>query len=1163
MFKPGILNPKFILSRLQKFSDIAQNHGVMYAFSRVFRKLYIKLTNEPPIADVGALITAPPPEDPYHNWIRRNFARESDQILMAETVEVFNYKPLVSVLMPVYNTSEDYLRSAIESVKKQAYPYWELCIVDDASTVSHVKNVLQEYSKIDSRIKVIFREKTENICAAYNAALGIANGEFIALLRSKDNLSPDALYQVVVKLHQYKNADFLYSDEDKLNDRLEYIQPIFKPEWQPGAFLFWMYSCHLGVYRRSLVNTLGGFRIGYEENPEYDLILRLAEKTNNIIHINKVLYHVRECLTADNAPANIEINPQIHQEIINFNAYESWVLENCVDLNKLDEIAVTLKVFKDKPIFSIIITVCNTAEAYLRHSIDSVIYQIYPHWELYIVDNGSIETITKNVLQEYTTVDSRIKIISLPDINPIGAALNSALAIATGDFVTVLGNKDVLATDALYQIALQINKTPEADVIYSDENQIDDSGIFSKPFFKPEWHKDSFIFWMKSCHLGIYRRSLVNNLGGFTVNNSIDAEYDLILRLSQITKNIFHVAKILYYTRKLSQTETHQAYPYQLAAKSVADVLHNKGEKALITGAIKFLETYQVASNNDIDNLYEKWLKINFPKFRDFRQMAATVPIFTYKPLISLIMPVFNTPDRYLREGIESVINQIYPNWELCIADDASTEAYIKPILQEYANKDSRIKLVFRSENGHISAASNSAIEIATGEFISFLDHDDLLSLDALYQVVLLLNQHPEADMIYSDADKINENNQILEPCFKPDWCPDSFLSRMYSGHLGTYRRSIINAIGGFREGYEGSQDYDLVLRFTEKTSHIFHIPKILYHWRMHPESTASGNEVKLYAYDAAQKALSDAIERRGEKAQVFGIPGYFGHYNIRYEISNYQLVSIIIPTRNLGNILDNCLTSIFTKTIYPNYEVIVIDNGSDEAETAAVISKWLEKESTRFKCYPLDIPFNYSKINNYAVTKAQGDYLLFLNNDTEIISPDWINGMVEQAQRLSIGAVGALLLYPDNTIQHAGVILGLGGVAAHSHRNFPANAPGYVGHIISISNVSAVTGACLMCRREVFVEIGGFNEELSVAYNDVDLCLKMLDKGYHNIYLPHVQLYHYESKSRGYEDTQEKQERLWAEAKILKNRWQKLIDNDPCYSPHLTRDKEDYSIKI
>jgi glycosyltransferase involved in cell wall biosynthesis len=557
---------------------------------------------------------------------------------------------------------------------------------------------------------------------------------------------------------------------------------------------------------------------------------------------------------------------------------------------------------------------------------------------------------------------------------------------------------------------------------------------------------------------------------------------------------------------------------------------------------------------------YQKWLEKNAPREADLRQMAETVDIFPYKPIISIVMPVFNTPEPFLQQAIESVLHQTYPHWELCIADDASTEARVKRILEDYALKDSRIKVCYREENGHISQASNSAIALATGEFLALLDHDDVLAPHALHEVALLLNRHPEADMIYSDEDKIDENNQFRDPFFKPDWCPDSFLSRMYTCHLGIYRRSLVNEIGGFRVGYEGSQDYDLTLRLTEKTDKIFHIPKVLYHWRIHSESTARSLVSKSYAADAAKRAIAEALDRRGELGRVIPVPG--GHHIVRYEIKNFQRVSIIIPTKNLGNILNQCLTSIFEKTTYPNYEVIVIDNGSTEAKALEVIEFWRTKEPNRFRCERFDIPFNYSKVNNYGVNKANGEYLLFLNNDTEVLTPDWVDAMVEQAQRPCIGAVGALLLYPDNTVQHAGVV-SVGAVAGHSHKHYPADSPGYFNQIQTVNNYSAVTAACLMCRRDVFEEVGGFEEELAVALNDVDLCFKIVEKGYRNIYLPHVKLYHYESKSRGYEDTREKQERFIKEMKYMQRKWKKIIERDPCYSPNLIKSREDYAINI
>ncbi|MFM7426049.1 MAG: tetratricopeptide repeat protein, partial [Elainella sp.] len=432
---------------------------------------------------------------------------------------------------------------------------------------------------------------------------------------------------------------------------------------------------------------------------------------------------------------------------------------------------------------------------------------------------------------------------------------------------------------------------------------------------------------------------------------------------------------------------------------------------------------------------YERWMQQHTPSPDDLRQMAAAVGQLSYQPRISVVMPVYNPPPAFLEAAIQSVLDQVYPYWELCIADDASTDPAVRLSLDRFAAEDPRIKVLYRQQNGHISAASNSALALASGDFVALLDHDDQLAPEALYEVAVLLNQQPDADMIYSDEDKLDAEGQRVQPFFKPDWCPDSFLSRMYTCHLGVYRRSLVEAVGGFRVGYEGSQDYDLVLRLTEQTQRIRHLPKVLYHWRAHSASVAGNQSTKPYASEAAKLALAEACQRRGEAIQtVVAHPGTPGVYTIRYQIKEHKLVSIIIPTRNFGEMLDRCLRSIFTKTTYPNYEVWVVDNGSDEVETLEILSYWQQQEPKRFRSRLLDMPFNFSRLNNLAVNWASGEYLLFLNNDTEVITPGWIEAMVEQVQRSSIGAVGAQLFYPDDTVQHAGVVLGIGGVAGHGH---------------------------------------------------------------------------------------------------------------------------------
>ncbi len=421
------------------------------------------------------------------------------------------------------------------------------------------------------------------------------------------------------------------------------------------------------------------------------------------------------------------------------------------------------------------------------------------------------------------------------------------------------------------------------------------------------------------------------------------------------------------------------------------------------------------------------------------------------------------------------MLAQTYPNFELCIADDASPLPHVRRLLTSYARRDSRIKVDFRPTNGGISQASNSALSLASGEFVAQLDHDDILAPHALHEVVSLLNQHPDADFIYSDEDKIDLGGVRSDPFFKPDWSPDTFLTKMYTCHFAVYRRALVDKIGGFRREFDGAEDYDLALRLTERTHRIFHIADILYSWRMHPLSTATGgHDVKTWAYDASQRALEDALKRRGESGSVERVQGCLGYYRVRYDIAASELVSIVIPTRDSPRNLDRCLLSIFERSRYSGFDVVVVDNGSREPEVVRVLDKWQRREPRRFRTIRDDAPFNYSRLVNAGAAASAGAYLLLLNDDTEVIASDWLERMVAQAQRPSIGAVGAQLLYRDNTIQHAGIVIGMMGTAGHAERRAPADYPGYFGRIATVHNVAAVTGACLMCRRGVYDAVSG-----------------------------------------------------------------------------------------
>ncbi len=553
---------------------------------------------------------------------------------------------------------------------------------------------------------------------------------------------------------------------------------------------------------------------------------------------------------------------------------------------------------------------------------------------------------------------------------------------------------------------------------------------------------------------------------------------------------------------------------------------------------------------------YDIWLKNNSLSEAKKNAIREEIDQFSYRPKISIIMPVYNVAEIWLEKAIDSVFAQLYENWELCIVDDASTKKHINKVLLKYKSHK-KIKLKFLEENRGISQASNEALSLATGEFVGLLDHDDELSPDALYENVKILNQYPEADLIYSDEDKLNPEGKRIEPYFKPSWSPDLLLSYNYICHFSVYRKTMLDKINGFRSGYEGSQDYDLLLRLTEKTDKIYHIPKILYHWRQIKGSTSTVHKEKISHINNSIKALQETLHRRKIEGTVEkGINfDQFESYRVKRKLEQKPLISIIMPMKDKVSYLKKNLESIEEKTEYENYEIVIVDNNSKERETFDYLKSIEKKKFIRILQYKSE--FNFSKINNYAVSKVKGEHILFLNNDIEVISHGWLTAMLEHSLRKEVGAVGAKLIFPNNTIQHAGTIVGLGGTAGHSHKHFPADSNGYFGALNTIRNYSAITAACMMIRKEVFEEVGRFDEKkLAVAFNDVDLCLKIRKKGYLIVYTPFTALYHHESISRGYDLNPD-------EISAMNNRWRAILLSDPYYNPNLSLDSEDFKIKI
>jgi len=567
------------------------------------------------------------------------------------------------------------------------------------------------------------------------------------------------------------------------------------------------------------------------------------------------------------------------------------------------------------------------------------------------------------------------------------------------------------------------------------------------------------------------------------------------------------------------------------------------------------------ALGRDPHAAYRAWRERHAPGPDAGTEARRRIAGFAKRPRISIIMPVYNVEPAWLERAIDSVRAQWYENWELCIVNDCST----RQDMLEYLGgvHDPKIKIRHLRKNKNISGASNEAARMAGGEYFALMDNDDELSPDALYEMVCAINAH-DPDLLYSDEDFIDTDGQLINPHFKPDWSPDLLLSHNYITHLLVMRRSLFEKTGGFDSACDGAQDYDLVLRATELTGRICHVPKVLYHWRMSEQSTSLDADAKPAALAAAHRALNGALERRGIRGEVLdgNIPHFF---RLKRELLDDPpaLVSIVIPFRDKPELLRMCVGSILERTTWPHFEIVGVSNDSQGLSTFEAMRE-LEARDPRVRFEEHNIPFSFSRLVNYGVERARGTHVVLLNNDIEIMSWDWLQAMLEQSQRPEVGAVGAKLYYPDNTIQHAGIVIGIGGYAGHAHKHFDGNGTGYFNRLNVIQDVSAVTGACMMVKRDLYREVGGFDEEhFGVACNDVDFCLRLAARGLLNVFTPYAEAYHHESLSRGYEDTPEKIERFNREKAHFAARHAAILhDGDPYYNVNLSLDTESFDFR-
>jgi GT2 family glycosyltransferase len=1303
--------------------------------------------------------------------------------------------PIISVVMPVRDPPAPFLHEAIESVRAQIYPHWRFCLADDGSTRPDVRALLAEAVAGDPRIELVTLPESRGIVAASNAALALAQGEFVAFLDHDDALTPDALYEFALALNERPDADMIYSDEDKIDAEGKVSGPVFKPDWCPDSFLSRMYTCHLSAYRRELVVELGGLRPEYEGGQAYDLALRVSERARSIHHIPKVLYHWRMHAASTAADSG----EKVYVYEADKRAIEA-ALARRGEPARVERVPGELGFYvaryalKGTPRISIIIP-SRDHGGMLHRALDSIFSRThYDNYEIIVVDNGSTEARARAVLADWSQREpERFRVAPLDIPFNFSTLCNHGVDRASGEILLFLNNDiEVIDGDWLSAMLEQAQRRSVGAVgarLFYEDGSIQHAGAIlglgglaahshrgapgaSPGYMHQVWTINNYSSVAGACLM--CRREVFDEAGRFDEELPGDYEdVDLCLKLVRKGyRNVYLPHVRLYHyeaaTRGRDYVErdpegrarafhlmrtrwpdviahdpcyspnlTRDREDYGLRIEGIAAVetrfqpsllnfLACVDSAAVIDNRTLILRGWAVGWRGDApasiavavdgeacgaaaygylredvgnvhrcvlsdkvgfafsckftkplpprialrvtlsdaegrqegfefamdlappssqgltarwrrgveagaqkvaqgaaavaahwlpqpfevgrldasrlvsevarraalrfggadalrrasafapaladrlgldvpltdDPAYADWLWRESPKGKQLAEMRLEAARFEYRPTISIFMPVYNMEEPYLRAAIDSALVQTYPYLELCIADDGSPGGHVRPLLEAYAAKDKRVKLTFRPGNGGISAASNSALALASGEFVAQLDHDDLLAPHALHRVVELLNVRRDADVIYSDEDKIDLGHLRSQPFFKPDWSPDTFRTKMYTCHFGVYRRALVEAVGGFRSQFDGAEDYDLVLRLTERTDRIFHIPDILYSWRMHPLSTASGSrDVKTYAYESGVRAVADALRRCGEPGEVSRVPGCLGFYRVRYDLLKPGPVTLVVPTRDSPRLLDRCLLSIFERTVYPDFEVVVLDNGGEDAAARSVIEKWLQREPRRFRAIRSDAPFNHSALVNAGARASGGDYLVLLNDDTEVIAPEWLEELARQAQRPGIGAVGAQLLYRDGGVQHAGIVVGVMGGAGHVERNTWSYHPGYFGRVNTTNNVLAVTGACLMCRRGVFESVGGFDEAFDSAYNDVDFCLRLHRLGLRNIYVPEAKLYHLESASFRRLPQAERDARVRRGAELMRERWPQYLRSDPYYSPHLTRSNENFTI--
>ena len=1038
----------------------------------------------------------------------------------------------VSVIIPCFNQGR-YLEEAVSSVLGQTFGDYEIIVVNDGSTDPFTNALLDEYSPPRTRI---LHTENQGLSSARNTGITAAAGEYILPLDADDKIGSEYIEQAVRVMDEQANMGIVYCEAAYFGGQTGFWE---LPKFEMSRMLVSNLIFCSAMFRKSDWERVGGYNpnmiYGWED---WDLWLSILELGRKVHRIPRLLFYYRT-----NETSMISAMSEGRQALMRLQIGHNHpkLFENLIQMDftpKAAQIFVdTGNGFNETESVSLMIT----------EGSQILEFDIHMHHPVKALRFDPANAATVFTISKMTVVERG----------------NRELNLAGGH------HNALYQQGPLYLFDVEdpwIEMTPPAEEL--DKILLDVEYIaFGSSIYK---------------HLLDHRhRAITEQADQIKSLRTQIGEQDQLLR----EKNTIIETKenrIIALTSELNWIKSLFIWRiinlYRLMGKPIS-IFKKEGSGVMLEKIRNYLgaRKSRIKAANSRRN-YQIWMERNQLTKTRTSEIQDELKAAKYQPKISIVMPVYNVERCWLEKAIDSVRAQLYPNWELCIADDASSKGHIQEVLNNYAKSDPRVRIKRLAEGRGISGASNAALSMATGEFVGLLDHDDELSADALFENIKLLNRRPDADLIYSDEDKLDSRNNRVEPFFKPDWSPDYFRSLNYISHFTLIRKSLVNRIGRFRSGFEGAQDYDLILRVTEKTQSIHHIPKVLYHWRKIPGSTAASLDNKMDASLSGQKALAQHLENIGTPASVSieRPTNYRVHYHLDQRGGNTAnemapeeeggvtpMVSIVIPFKDKVSLLKTCVTSILKKTTYDRYEIILVSNNSEERDTFRFVEEMLQTDE-HVSFLEINEPFNFSRLNNRAVRDANGSYLLFLNNDTEIWTNTWLEIMLGYAQLAHAGAVGAKLVFPDGRIQHAGITLGVMGAAWNSFWKAKRDHLGHFHNLVLTRNCAAVSAACMLVAKDKFLEVGGFNENLAIGFNDVDLCLKLMDAGLFNIFVPYVELLHDESASRGSDDKDCRQlERNRSENEYLYRVWGKYIQNDPFYNPNLSRDTPFFDIGL